>query len=88
VRSIAWLSGFLVHREHQGVLRRVQAQADHVADLVHELRIRRELPGLDRVRLEPEGAPDPVRNEKVPSDLGRSALSKVQIAHHGRPLAR
>lgn len=35
----------LVHRQHQGVLRQVQVQADHVADLVDELRVTRQLPG-------------------------------------------
>jgi hypothetical protein len=50
---------FFVHRKHQRVLRRGHVQADHIADFVHELRISRQFPRLDRVRLQPERPPDP-----------------------------
>lgn len=43
----------LVHTEHDGNLRRLQMDADHVGDPIHELLISRELGGLRQMRLEP-----------------------------------
>src|ERR1035438_4977835 len=49
----------LIHAQDQGMLGRVHVQADDVADLVDELRVRGQLPGLLQVRLQPERPPDP-----------------------------
>ena len=49
----------LVHAEHDRALRRIQVEADDVADLLDEQRVLRELPGVLAVRLEPERPPDP-----------------------------
>src|ERR1035441_4417702 len=49
----------LIHAQDQGVLGRVHVQADDVADLAGELRVRGQLPGLLQVRLQPERPPDP-----------------------------
>lgn len=46
--------GLLVDAQHQRLLRRVHEQAHHVADLVDELRVGRQLERLRQVRLEPE----------------------------------
>ena len=43
---------FLVHREDDGRVGRVDVEADDVADLDRELRVARDLEGLDRVRPE------------------------------------
>jgi hypothetical protein len=51
-------SGFLVHREQQRLVRRVEIQPDNVADLLDELRILGQLPGVDQVRLETKRPPD------------------------------
>ena len=51
-------AGLLVHAEHDGPLRRVQVQPDHVADLLDEQRVAGQLEGVDQVRLEPERPPD------------------------------
>ena len=51
--------GLLVHAQHQRPLRRIQVQPDHVADLVDELRIARQLEGVGQVWLEPKRLPDP-----------------------------
>src|SRR5580700_2420761 len=51
--------GILVHAQDQGVLRGRHVEADDVADLADELRVRAQLPGLHDVRLEAEGLPDP-----------------------------
>ena len=48
----------LVHREDHGIRRRSHVQAHHVPDLLHELRIRRELETLRTMRLQPECPPD------------------------------
>src|SRR5690242_4776186 len=50
-------SGISRPRPGPGRARRAHVKADDVADLADELRVRAELPGLDR--LEPEGPPDP-----------------------------
>jgi site-specific DNA recombinase len=49
----------LVDREDDGVLRRAHIQADHVADLLDEVRVGRELEGPAPVGLQAEGVPDP-----------------------------
>jgi len=51
--------GLLVDGQDQGVFRRGHVQADDVADLVDEQRVRRQLPRLHDVRLEAERPPHP-----------------------------
>ena len=51
--------GFLVDREHHRLLRRVQIQADDVADLGLQLRVGGELERLAPPRLQTPFAPDP-----------------------------
>ncbi|MGC8488129.1 MAG: hypothetical protein ACP5QO_07905, partial [Clostridia bacterium] len=46
--------GLLLHAQDDGPLRRVPIQADHIADLVYEERIRGALEGLGPVRLQPK----------------------------------
>lgn len=48
----------LVHGQHQGSLGRVDVEPDDVADLLDELRVVRELEGLNPVRLQAVPAPD------------------------------
>jgi len=50
--------GFLVHAEDDGVTRRVEVDADDVADLVDEERVRGDLEGLGAPGLQAEGPPD------------------------------
>ena len=58
--------------------RRIEIQADDVADFVHKLRVRRQLEGIDAMRLQTEGAPDSRDGcFRQPCDLRHSA---------GRPL--
>ena len=47
-----------VEAEHQRVIRRIEIQPDDVADLLHKLRIRRELERVDPMRLQTKRAPD------------------------------
>ena len=49
----------LVDREDHGIRRRRHVQPDHVPDLLHELRIRRDLETLRAMRLQPECPPNP-----------------------------
>jgi hypothetical protein len=49
----------LVHTQRHRRLGRVEVQPTDVADLVDELGVGRQLPGLIQLRLEAEGAPDP-----------------------------
>ena len=49
----------LVEGEHDRPLRRVHVQPHHVPELLHELRIGRELEGPREVRLQPVRPPDP-----------------------------
>ena len=49
----------LVEREHDRPLRGRQVEPDHVAELLHEPGVPGELEGLDPVRLETVGSPDP-----------------------------
>ena len=70
----------LVDREHDGVRRRVEIEPDHVAQLLDEPRIVRELELPDPVRLEPVGAPDAL--DRADADAGR-------LRHHrGGPVGR
>lgn len=62
--------GLLVHAQHDGALGRVQVGADDVLDLVHEQRVRRQLPGLLAIWLQAEGPPDPRDRGLVEPDLG------------------
>lgn len=50
VRSMA-CCGFRVDCQHQRPVRWVNIEADHIADLVHKLRVGGQLPGLRGVRL-------------------------------------
>ena len=70
----------LVYTEHNRFRRRIEVEADDVARLLDELRIRRELEGLLPMRLKAEGAPD-TRNRR---------LRKLRLARHqpSRPVRR
>jgi hypothetical protein len=50
----------LVHRQDQGLVRRIQVQAHDIAQLLDKVRIPRELEGLDPVRLQAMLFPDPL----------------------------
>lgn len=49
---------FLVHAQHQRLVRRVEIQAHHIAQLLHEAFIAGELEGPGAVGLQPVGIPD------------------------------
>ena len=80
----------LVDAEHQRALRRRQIEAYDVADLVHEVRIARQLEGLRAVRLQAEGAPDaPDRRVRKAAFLGHRAqrpMGGVRRRRGERPL--
>jgi hypothetical protein len=44
---------------HHAVRRRIEVEPDNVADLVDELRIGGQFPGLHQMRLEPKRPPNP-----------------------------
>ena len=69
---------FLVDAEHHGVLRRVQIQPDHVADLGLQFRIGGELERLDPPGLQVPAAPDPRhrREAEIPSSAASSRLDQ------------
>ncbi len=71
--------GLLVDAEHEGRVGRVDVEAHDVADLVHEERVGRELEGLDQMRFQPEGPPDP-RDRRLahPGRLGHRAGRPVR----------
>ena len=70
----------LVKAECCGVMRRVEVQPDHVAQLLLEGRVIAELEGADQVRLQSVGAPHPVDE----------AVCRVQMPRHrpARPMRR
>jgi hypothetical protein len=70
----------LIDGRDQDALKRVQVQADRVADLVDDLRIGRQLPGLHGVRLEAELRPDP-QARKLRQVGGGRPTSTVRCAY-------
>ena len=50
----------LIEAEHRSVLRWIEIQPDHIAQLLFEARVIAELEGANQVRLEPMGTPHPV----------------------------
>ena len=62
----------LIKTEHRGVVRRIQIQPHHIAQLLLETRVVAELEGADQVRLEAVGAPHPVDE----------AVGRVQMPCH------
>jgi hypothetical protein len=83
--------GFLVHAEDDGVPRRVQVDADDVADLVNEERVGGDLEGLGAPGLQSEGPPDVLHAARGDARLaGKLAFRPVrgafghffQGAHH------
>src|SRR6516164_1951365 len=59
LRSIQSLNlALLIHTEHQGLLRRIQIQSDHVGQLLQKASIPRQFEALHPVRLEIVTAPD------------------------------
>src|ERR1019366_3215008 len=55
-----------------------------VADVLHELRVGRQLEGVEAVRLQPERLPDaPDRGLRQPGDIGESA--RRPLRRLGRP---
>ena len=63
--------GLLVDAEHDRALGRIEVERDDVADLVDELRVAGELPGLLAVRLQAERLPDPQHRRLRQADLAR-----------------
>lgn len=49
---------FLIHAQHQGLLWRIQIQADHIGQLLQKPRVTRQLETLDSTRLQIVTAPD------------------------------
>ena len=68
--------GLLLDAQHDRAFGRVQVEPDEIADLLDELRILGQLPGLRPVRLEPERLPDPVHRGLVEADLGGHRTSR------------
>ena len=67
----------LVERKHDGVGRRIDIEPDHVAELVDELGIARELELAEPMGLEAMGPPDaPDRDALMP--LARAIRSAIQ----------
>ena len=61
----------LVDRQHDGVARRRQVEADDVRELGDELRVAAALEGADAMRLQLVGRPDPLhRAQRQPGGLG------------------
>jgi hypothetical protein len=80
--------GLLVDARHQGPTRRGEVEADDVAHLVDERRVGRELERLHPVRLEAEGAPDPLHGRGgQPAGGGHRARAPVRGVR-GRGLER
>ena len=77
---------FLVEAEHHGVLRRVQIQPDHVADLGLEFRIGGELERLDPPGLQVPAAPDPRHRREADPQL--RAQQPARPVRHPEPLRR
>ena len=68
----------LIDRQHQRLVRRVEVEADDVLHLVDEVRIPRQLEGLDQVRLQPVRLPDLVHRRRRDPQLRRHcALAPV-----------
>ena len=67
--------GLLIDAQHDRALGRVEIEPDDVADLVDELRVLGQLPGLLAVRLEPERPPDPQHRGLREPDL--AAIDRV-----------
>jgi len=80
--------GLLIHAQHHGSLGRVQVEPDDVADLVDELRIFGELPGLLAVRLQPERPPDAQHRRLRQADLARHRPGRPVRGVLGRALQR
>ena len=60
---------FLVDAQHHGALRRRQVQADDIAHLLDEQRIGRQFESLGAMRLQAEGAPDPLHRRRSMGNL-------------------
>ena len=83
--SASWRTGLLVDAEHHGVLRRVQIQPDHVADLGLQFRVGGELERLDPPGLQVPAAPDPRHRREADAQLrGQQPARPVR---HPEPLA-
>ena len=78
--------GLLVDAEHHGVLRRVQIQPDHVADLGLELRVGGELERLHPPGLQVPAAPDPRHRGEPDAQLG--GQQPARPVGHPEPLGR
>ena len=72
--------GLFIHAQHHRRLGWVQVQANDVADLLDELGIGRQLEGVDQMRLEPKGPPDPADGRLRQADLAGQ--------RSGRPVGR
>ena len=72
--------GLLIDAEHDRALGRVEIEPDDVADLVDELRVLGELPGLLAVRLQPERPPDPQHRRLRQPDLARPSSASTSAS--------
>ena len=84
-----WLSSierlnlrFLVQAEHDCIGRRVEVQADHIADLLLGPRIGAELEGLDTMRLQSVSLPEPMHGHVRDADPLRE-LSGTPVSQAG-----
>jgi len=86
---------FLVHAQDHGLLRRVQIQPDDVDEFLLEPRVVGQLEGLDPMRLQPAGGPDPLHRRRRssfssvsgrsrPGQSGRSSERGFPSGHHQR----
>ena len=80
---------FLVHRQHQRMIRRVEVQPHHVPQLFHEMLVVGELESLQQVRLQPVLFPNPLhRHARQPLCLGHGPNAPVGFARRRRPHRR
>jgi hypothetical protein len=69
-----------IHTEHHSVLGRIHVQAYHVAYLLDEQWIGRELKGFGAMRLHPEGTPDAADGHPTEAcDFGQFARTPVRL---------
>ena len=73
----------LIDAEDHRALGAIQIEPDHVANLVHQERVRRELEGLRSVRWEPESPPDPTHGGwGQPQRADRGTGGVVIVSEH------
>lgn len=80
----------LVHTEHQGVFGWGKIQPHHIAHLGNKIRIGGELERLLPMRIQPEGAPNPLhradRKAALPRHAARTGVGALGRSWDGRML--